>query len=263
MLNPAKDLLQERKYQVFVNGYEIDVAKGVTPGLATTEVVEPVYGNDNSLTATFVNNGTMSMDLIEKKTNNVLLDNLCGISPASTAKAYTFTNFSQVAIWLNRKALDNSKYVGAEFYGKCALAPSGKAGAPNEWGTRTFSGNCDIPRKFEIDGVGLASEKVAISSGAGTLAGAAKLYQNPDDDLYAVYVVAQQWDNSGLVVTDSEILTVTAAMVSSGGAITIAAGDLVNMTLTNVNAAFVVYLASGAGIYPSGAIKTEGYFKAI
>jgi adhesin HecA-like repeat protein len=78
-----------------------------------------------------------------------------------------------------------------------------------------------------------------------------------------VYVVAQQWDNSGLVVTDSEILTVTAAMVSSGGAITIAAGDLVNMTLTNVNAAFVVYLASGAGIYPSGAIKTEGYFKAI
>jgi len=261
MINPAKDLLQERKYQVFANGYEIDVAKGITPGLATTEVVEPVYGNDNSLTANFVNNGTMSMDLIEKKTNNVLLDNLCGISPATLAKAYTFSNFNQIAVWLNRKALDNSKYVGAEFYGKCALAPSGKSGAPNEWGTRTFSGNCDIPRKFEIDGVGLASEKIAISSGAGTLVGTP--YVNPDDGFYAVYVVAQQWDNSGLKVTDSEILAVTAAMVSSGGAITIAAGDLTDMLITNVNAAFVVYLASGAGIYPSGAIKTEGYFKAI
>ena len=260
-IDASKQLPLERKYQVFVNGYEIDVATALTPAVDSNTLNEPVYGSDDPLTDTIVNNGTLTIEVKEKKNNNVLLDNLCNVSPDSTAKAYNFNNFVKVAVWANRKDIDNSKYIGAEFYGRASMTPSGKTGAPNEWSGRTFEGICDAPRKFEITNVGIASEKIAITSGSGSLSGTP--YQNPDDDLYALYVVALVWDNTNKVITNSEILTVTASMVGSDGSVTITANDLSELTLTDVNAAFVVYLSSGGGIYPTGTIKMEGLYDTV
>lgn len=260
-IDASKQLPLERKYQVFVNGYEIDVATALTPAVDTTTFNEPVYGSDDPLTDTIVNNGTITVEVKEKKKNNVLLDNLCNVSPDLTEKAYNFNNFVKVAIWANRKDIDNSKYIGAEFYGRVSMTPSGKTGAPNEWSGRTFEGICDAPRKFEIDGVGIASEKIAITAGSGTLSGTP--YQNPDDDLYALYVVALVWDEANKEITNSEILTVTSNMVQSDKSVTITASDLSELTLSDVNAAFVVYLSSGGGVYPTGTIKMEGIYKSL
>ncbi|MCX5642439.1 MAG: hypothetical protein NTY10_04325 [Candidatus Omnitrophica bacterium] len=245
----------ERKYQVFVNGYEIDVASAVNPGIATTELKTPVFGSDDPILATIVDNGTISVEVTEKAQNNVLLDNLCNVSPAKTAKAYNFNNFNAVSIWLNRKSQDNSQYIGAEFYGNCSLAPSGKAGAPNAWGTRTFAGNCTPTRKFEIPNVAIAAEKIAITSGAGTLTDTPHV--NPDDGFFAIGVIALKWDVTNQKVTESEILTVDAGMVTVAKAVT---SDLV---LTDVNAAYVIYLSSGAGVYPTGDITIEGLYKVL
>jgi hypothetical protein len=258
-INASKQIPLERKYQVFVNGYEIDVAREVTPGLATRELNEPVYGDDDPITMQVVDNGELSLELLEKRKNNVLLDNLCNVSPDDTVKAYNFNNFETVAIWTNRKDYDNSNYIGCEFYGKATLAPSGKSGAPNEFGGRTFSGMCDAPRKFDISNVGIASEKITIMAGEGTLTGTP--YQIPDDSLYALYVVALDTSDDGETVDNSEILTVTAAMVGSDKSVTIAAGDLDELELADVDHAFVVYLSSGSGVYSSGDITIEGLYK--
>ena len=258
-IDATKQLPLERKYQVFVNGYEIDVAKDVTPGLATRELNEPVYGTDNPITMQAVDNGTLSLEVLEKRKNNVLLDNLCNVTPDSTNKAYNFSSFSSVAVWTNRKDYDNSKYIGCEFHGNATLAPTGKSGAPNEFGGRTFSGMCNAARKFDIDEVGIASEKVVITAGSGVIV--ATPYQIPDDSLYALYVVALQTTTDGTVIVDSEILTVTAAMVAVDKSVTIAAGDLNDMAIGDVDHAFVVYLSSGGGIYSSGSITLEGLYK--
>jgi hypothetical protein len=199
------------------------------------------------------------LDVKEKRKNNVLLDNLCNVNPDDTAKAYNFKSFSAVAVWQNRKDYDNSKYIGSEFYGNATLAQTGKAGAPNEWGSRTFSGMCVTPRKFDIDNVAIASEKIVITAGSGTLTDVP--YQIPDDSLYALYVVALQTTTDGTVIVDSEILTVTAAMVEVDKSVTIAAGDLKELAIGDVDHAFVVYLSSGGGVYPSGDITIEGLYK--
>jgi hypothetical protein len=260
-INESTQLPQERKYQVFVNGYELDTVSGITPGLNSTEINVPVYGNDDSLKDTVVANGTLSVDALEKSSNNHLLDNLCDVNPDAAAKGYNFANFVKVAMWQNRKNHDNTKYIGCEFYGRVSMTPSGKSGAPNEWSTRTYSGLCDVPYKFEIENVGIASEKIAIAAGAGTLANSP--YQRPDNDLYALYVVALNWNAGTAKVDASEILTVTAAMVESDKTVTIAAGDLNEMALDDVNAAYVVYLYSGSGIYPTGAIEMDGLYDAL
>jgi hypothetical protein len=257
----ASKLPLERKYQVFVNGYEIDVAKAVTPGIATRELKEPVYGSDDPLMMTVVDNGTISVEVTEKAENNVLLDNLCNVSPAKTEKAYNFNNFVAVSLWMNRKSQDNSKYIGAEFYGNASMVPSGKSGAPNEWSGRTFSGQCNATRKFEIENVAIAAEKIEIVSGAGVLTDVP--YANRDDGFFAVAVIALKWDIANQKVTESEILTVDAGMVTVAKAVTIADDDLSDLVLADVNAAYVIYLSSGAGVYPTGDITIEGLYKVL
>jgi len=258
-IDATKQLPLERKYQVFVNGYEIDVAREATPGLATRELNEPVYGTDDPITMQVVDNGTLSLEVIEKRKNNILLDNLCNLSPDTTSKGYNFNNFSSIAVWMNRKDYNDGKYIGGEFYGNATLAPSGKSGAPNEFGGRTFAGMCNATRKYDIDNVAIASEKVVITAGSGVIADVP--FQQPDDDLYALYVVALQTTTDGTIVVDSEILTVTAAMVLVDKSVTIAAGDLDEMAIGDVDHAFVVYLSSGAGVYPSGDITMQGLYK--
>lgn len=260
-IDESKHLPLERKYQVFCNGYELDTVSGITPGLASRELNVPVYGKDDSLKDTIIDNGTLSLDVLEKAENNYLLDNLCNVSPSATAKGYNFSSFVKVAMWQNRKSYDNSKYIGCEFYGRVAMPPTGKSGAPNEWSSRTYAGMCDAPLKFEVENVAIASEKIAITAGAGTLE--KEPYQRPDNDLYALYVVALDWDAANGAIDGSEILTVTAAMVKTDKSVTIAAGDLNVLALDEVNAAFVVYLYSGSGVYPTGGIGIDGLYKAL
>jgi hypothetical protein len=260
-INESTQLPLERKYQVFVNGYELQTVSGITPGLASRELNTPVYGSDDSLKDTITDNGTLTLDVLEKSNNNYLMDNLCNVNPSDSVKGYNFASFTKVAMWQNRKSYDNSKYIGCEFYGRVSMTPSGKSGAPNEWSSRTFSGLCDAPLKFEGDNVAIAAEKVSITAGAGTLTNVP--YQRPDNSLYALYVVALDWDAVNGDIDKSEILTVTATMVEADKSVTIVAGDLNEMAIGDVNAAFVVYLYSGSGIYPTGAIRMDGLYSAL
>jgi len=257
-IDESKQLPLLRKYQIFVNGYEIDVATGISPGVASRELNEPVYGEDNPLTQTVSDNGTMSMDVKRKSENNYLLDNLYDVSPDIAAKGYNFDNVVKVCFWENRQSYNNGKYIGCNFYGRVSMLPTARTGAPNEWNGQTFTGVGDTARSFEIDNVAIASEKVAVAGGSGTLTDTPTVC--PDDSMYALYVVAMNYTEGTHVVEESEILTVTAAMVAVDKSVTIATGDLSEMAIGDVNAAFIVYLSSGAGVYPTGDITIEGLY---
>ena len=109
--------------------------------------------------------------------------------------------------------------------------------------------------------IAIAAEKIVITGGAGTLVGTPHV--NPDDGFYALSVIAVDYDSGADKVTASEILTVDAGMVTVAKAVTIAADDLSDLALADVNAAYVIYLSSGAGVYPTGDITIEGLYKVL
>jgi len=260
-INATEDLGLRRKAQVFAEGYEIDVSTAITVGEAATDVAVPVFGSDDAITARVVDNGTLSVDVLEKVDNNDLLDVLCDINPEDTTvevKAFNASDVQHIAIWQNIKSPTGDKYVGCSLFEQWQPSLGSLAGAANEWGTRTLAGNCNVERKFEKASIN--AEKIVITAGAGDITIVPA--EDPITELYGLAVLALNWNAVTKKIDESERLTVTAAMVGVDMAVTIAAGDLDEMDIDDVNAAYVIYLYSGAGIYPTGAsVVQDGLYK--
>ena len=260
-VNASEDLGLRRKAQIFAEGYEINVASALTVGEAATDTSVPVFGSDNAITARVVDNGTLSIDVLDKVDNNKILDVLCDINAEDTSiaiKGYDPSNIQHIAIWENIKSPTDDKYVGCSLFEQWQPSLGSLAGAPNEWGTRTLAGNCNIERRFEKASIN--AEKIAIVVGAGDLTVVPA--QDPITENYGLAVLALNWNAVTKKIDNSERLTVTAAMVGVDKSVTIAAGDLDEMDLADVNAAYVIYLYSGAGVYPTGAsIVQDGLYK--
>lgn len=254
----VSDLVKRKKEHVFVEGYQIDCATELTGSVDATSDVLHVYGQDDAIKDITVNSGTLSLTVYDKKSNNVLLDALQQIDPDDTAnKAYNWNNIYNTSVWANRFNADNTQYTRSIFYGRWLPVPGMTAGDTNAKGTRTFAGNCDVPKEYTQP---IFGEKLKVTTGATGVTGwTATLSRTPlqvnvgaDVALYAIRVVAINERRSGTSIKsiEQEDLTIDATMVTSGKAVTLDLADCASNTwITHV---YVNYLYNKTtGVYPT------------
>ena len=260
-INPASDLSLRRKEQVFAEGYEIEVSTDLTPGIDTTDLTDDVFGSDDPITERIANNGTLTMRVLKKATNNSLLDVLTGQNPTATGtKIYNMEDRTQITAWANKKANDNTKYDRCYWYEDWMPSQGLPTGAPNVRDAYEITGQCKKPLEFE--GVHINSEKLTLAGTGPWTATLAKTpvqvptTDHPASGMHALRVVAMSGTGSGL---KKESLVITSGMIGAAGAISIAAADL---TLVKApEKAFVCYLSSQTGIYPTSTnIKEDGLY---
>lgn len=275
----ASELVKRKKEHVFAEGYELDVATELTGGVAATEEVIHIYGQDDPISDITVDNATLTITVYDKKDNNKLLEALQRIDPDQSGNwIYDWSNVYETSIWANRFNIQNTEYTRSIIYKNWLPVPGMTSGDAAAKGTRSFTGNAGLPREYNQPIIG---EKLALTTGAtgtswtATLAKATPLAiplptGDPGVDVttkYAIRVMAiqEERDASNLDKFDAEDLDITAAMVGSGGAIAIEGqasptGDLNKLTwATHV---YVNYLYSSSdGVYPD--IKPNGLFEEI
>jgi hypothetical protein len=264
----ASDLVKRKKEHVFVEGYNIDCATELTGSVDATADVMHVYGQDDAIKDITINSGTLSLTVYDKKTNNVLLDALQKVDPDDTAlRAYNWNNIYNSSVWANRFNADNSQYTRSVFYGRWLPTPGMTAGDTNAKGTRTFAGNCDVPKEYTQPILG---EKVKITTGAtGTTGWTATLTNTPlqvnpgqTPALYAIRVVAVNEQRSGTTIKsiDQEDLTIDSTMVVANKTVTLDLADCAsNSWITHV---YVNYLYDKTlGVSPT--IANIGMYKLV
>ena len=261
-INPASDLSLRRKEQVFAEGYEIEVATDLTPGIATTDINDEVFGADTPLTERIPTNGTLTMRVLKKTNNNALFDVLMGQNPTGTGvKVYYVEDVGPITVWANKKANDGSKYDRCYLYEDWSPTQGLPTGAPNTRDSAELVGNCKQPIEFE--GAHINSEKLSLAGSGPYTATLTKTptqvpstTEHPAAGMHALRVVAMSGTGSGLV---KESLVVTSGMVGAAGAISIATSDLTNVTAPEK--VFVCYLSTQTGIYPTSTnVKEQGLY---
>jgi hypothetical protein len=277
----ASEFVKRKKEHVFVEGDLLEVASDLTGGVAATEETVHVYGSDDPISDITVDNGTLSITVYDKATNNLLLEALQRIDhdlvSATTHYQYKWDNVYETTVWVNRLNLANNQYTRSAIFKNWLPVPGLSAGDASAKGTRTFAGNCAIPREYDDPIIG---EKVLLTTGASgtdwtaTLAKATpqavpNVSTTPgttQTTYYAVRVVAvneeRNTDNT-IKNFDMEELTIDTDMVTSAGAVAIdgsTGGDLDKLTwATHV---YVNYLYDdGLGVYPD--IKPHSLFERI
>ncbi|MFA5036748.1 MAG: hypothetical protein WC479_06190 [Candidatus Izemoplasmatales bacterium] len=258
-IKASTDLSLRRKEQVFVAGYEIDVAKELTPSLNTTDIVDDIFGTDSPITQTIVDTASLSMTVLEKRNNNKILDVLTGQDPsAASPKEYYCEDVEAVSVWVNKKNAGDTAYERSFFYKDWTPQIPLSAGGPKERSARTLAGLCNKPLEFE--GAWIFGEKVSASTAATSLIFSGHMSANPvvvpRSGMYAIQVIACSGTSSSMIKED---VAITTAMVNSTGWVTIA-----NSALTDVKgptAFYVNYLSTATGIYPDSAnIIQEGLY---
>ena len=107
----------------------MDAATDVAPGTSASEEVSHVYGQEEVLTDIAVDNGTLSVTLYDKKSNNDLLDVLQEQDPDYTgAKQYNWNNVVETSVWINRKRKAEDQYLSSIFYKDWLPVPGQPAG---------------------------------------------------------------------------------------------------------------------------------------
>ena len=271
----ASELVKRKKEHVFAEGYEIDVANELTGGIAASEEVIHVYGDDDPIIDITVDNATLTINVYDKKENNRLLEALQRIDPGTAIDfVYKWDNVYSTTIWANRYNATNTEYIRSVVYQDWLPVPGMTSGDASARGTRSFAGNAKIPREYKHPILG---EKVALTTGASGTSWTAQLAKAtpravPSETLepgtasvtlYAIRVVAvnEQRDGTSLTHFDAENLTIDAEMVSSSGAIAIDGTDDISV-LDWATHVYVNYLyTANTGVYPS--IKPHGMFENI
>jgi hypothetical protein len=263
----ASDLVKRKKENVFVEGYAVDCATELTGAVDASSEVAHVYGQDDAIKDVTVNTGTLSLTVYDKKSNNVLLDSLQQIDPDDTGtKVYNWNNIYNTSVWANRFNADNTQYTRGVFYGKWIPVPGMTTGDTNAKGTRTFAGNCDVPKEYNQPILG---EKKKLTTGASgttwtTSLSYTPLQVNPGETpaLYAIRVVAIQETRSGTTITEigQDDLVIDAAMVTSGKTVTVELGDL--STLSWATHVYVNYIYNKTlGVSPT--VANVGMYKLV
>jgi len=251
----SSDLCRRKKEIVFVEGYFIDCANELTGAVDATQDVIHIYGDDDPILDTTVNNSTLTLAVYDKSSNNALLDVLQQDDPNDTSsKQYNWNNVTQATVWANRINSANTQYTRSVIYKNWIPVPALPTGDASARGTRSFAGNAEVAKEFTQPIVG---QKIRLSSGAsgytGTIAYAP--VQVPDENVYALRVVAIEEKRTGTHIDtfNTEELTITASMVTAAKAVVIPqtslVGELVNK---GPQYAYVNYLYDKSlGVYPT------------
>ena len=275
----ASELVKRKKEHVFAEGYVVDVATELTGGVAATEEVIHIYGQDDPITDITADNATLTITVYDKKENNRLLEALQRIDPGTaTSWTYDWANVYETTIWANRFNVTNTEYTRSALYKNWLPVPGMTAGDASAKGTRTFAGNAGLPKEYSLPILG---EKLALTTGASGTSWTATIAKATPQavpavtvepgvtatTLYAIRVMAIQEERSGTSLTkfDIEDLDITAAMVGVAGAVTIngaaaPTGDLNKLTWATHVYINYLYTAS-TGVYPT--VKPHGLFENI
>lgn len=236
---------RRKKEDIFVEGYFIDHANVATPGINSQDETFHLYGKDSPETDRLQNYGTLTIGVLDKYTNNAILDLITGNNPSDpNIRQYKVDDLTSVHVWANVKDAKNTEYVKAwiiEGWSPGLPVPSGN---PEAKAAVDITGNGHLPREFQDCFILL--KKVA--SGVGSMG--VTPVKVPGESVYAVSVkvINDQTGSGG--VFDQEQLEVTAAMITVTG--TISWSEIMSLTtLTTVTDLAIYYLSTGAGVYPT------------
>jgi len=241
---------RRKKEDVFVEGYFIDHANISTPDINKTDETFHLYGKDSPETDVQHNFGTLTLGVLDKYTNNAILDLITGQDPADTAPhRYQVDDLTSVHVWANVKDTKNTKYVKSWFMGGWSPGLPMPSGNPEAKAEVQIAGNGHLP--YEFQGAFILMKKVA--SGASVAMGDTPFpVPGSSPTVYAVSVKALNVTGSAPnEVIDQEEVGVTAAMVTNAGNVVFSEILALLQSLTVVTHAAVYYLSTGTGVYPA------------
>jgi hypothetical protein len=243
---------RRKREQVFAEGSFIDHATDVNPTLDRQDETFHLYGKDSPELDVQHNFGTLAISVMDKFTNNDLLDLMTGQNPAgANPKQYKVDDLTSLHVWANIKNAKNTAYSKSWFMGGWSPGLPMPSGDPNAKATFQITGNGGLPRMFE--GAWIKMAKVA--SGAGVnLGGDTPVLVPGEPGIYAIAVKAL---NVVAGVVDQEEVLVSTAMVLSTGAVNFGAIQAQLVDLPAVTHAAIYYLQTGTGIYPAAAATSD------
>lgn len=247
----GKRFRRRKAEQIFADGYFLDHANDAVPGLDRADETFHLFGFDSPETDVQHNYGNLTLSLLDKYTNNALLDLVTGQDPSSTAvKQYRVADLSGVSIWANVKNAAGTSYVKSWIISSWVPGMPMPSGAPNDKAVYSVSGNGDLPRQFQ--GAWLMAKKVA-SGGAPSLGVTPVVV--PGQAVYAVEVRAID-ETVGFT---QQTVQVSATLVDATGLINWTELDTLATDLANTPTdAYVIFLQTGAGVYPTVANTPDG-----
>lgn len=235
---------RRKKEDIFVEGYFIDHINVATPDVNQQDEIFHLFGKDSPETDRLQNYGTLTLAVLDKYTNNQILDLITGNDPAATtARQYKTDDLVSVAVWANVKDAKNTQYVKSWIIQSWSPGMPMPSGNPEAKATVQIVGNGDLPRQFQD--AYITTSKVA--SGAANIGDTP--VKVPNETVYAVGVRAIN-DLTPSGEFEQEDLHVSAAMISSSGAISWTEVLANVIDLDAVTDLFVYYLKTGTGVYP-------------
>src|SRR5687768_10726294 len=99
MSTSGRRFRRRKKEDLFVEGYFIDHANDLMPGLDRNEEIHHLYGKDSPETDIQHNVGTLTIGVLDKFVNNAILDLITGqdpgiVTPAGTISATPVRQFN-------------------------------------------------------------------------------------------------------------------------------------------------------------------------
>ena len=234
---------RRKKEDIFVEGYFIDHMNVASPDINQQDEIFHLFGKDSPETDRLQNYGTLTVTVLDKYTNNAILDLITGNDPGAgttSPRQYKTDDLGVVNIWANVKDQLNTKYIKSWILTSWTPGMPMPSGNPEAKAAVQITGNGDLPRQFQ--NAAILMKKVA--SGAANIGATPVLV--PGETNYAVAVKAI---NEGATF-DQEDLRVSAAMISSAGAISWTEVLAALTDLTAVTHLAVYYLYTGTGVYP-------------
>jgi hypothetical protein len=245
MATEGRRFRRRKKEDLFAAGYNLDTAIDASPNVDRQDETFHVFGKDSPELDVQHNFGSLSIAILDKYTNNALLDLASGLDPDSAAiKQYKVDLLTSINMFANVKDQLNSRYVKSWFMQGWTPGLPVPSGDPNAKAQFTVTGNGKLPRLFE--GAWIKTKKVA-SGGAATLGGDIPVEVPSETGIYAVAVQAL---NAGPPFEQEDVVP-SAAMVTAGGSVVFSEIDAQVQDLTTVTHAMVYYLQTGSGVYPN------------
>lgn len=245
MATEGRRFRRRKKEQIFVDGYYIDHANDVMPGVDRNDEVFHLFGKDTVETDVQHNNGTLTIGVLDKYENNIILDLITGQDPTlTTPRQYRIQDLTSVHVWANVKDAKDTRYVKSWLCPGWSPGMPYPSGDPNAKAQVTISGNAGLPRQFQ--GAWIKSKKVLTGGSLGDT----PVVVPGEAGVYAVAIKALKTISG--VFEQEEVQTVSAAMMNSAGTIThTEINAQLSTQMVPYDALFILYLQTGTGIYPA------------
>jgi hypothetical protein len=236
---------RRRKEQVFVEGYFLDHATDVLPGIDRTEETHNLFGSDIPETDVQQNVGSLSLNVLDKFANNAILDLITQQDPGGALpRQYRAEDITAVHVWANVKNAKNTAFIRSWIVEGWTPGMPYPVGGPEAKTAFQMQGPGNKPRMFE--GAWIKSKKVA--SGASPTLGDTPVVVPLEANIYAVAVKAI-YDQGGTF--EQQDIPITATVVNSSGAIAMAEVLAAATEITGVTHVMAYYLQTGTGVYPT------------